>query len=667
MRPNVILITMDTLRADHVGCYGAQQVRTATLDGLASDGLIFERAFAQAPLTWPSHAAILTGTYPFQNGVRDFTGQMLAPQFRSVAQVFQRAGYATGAVVSSFVLDRSWGLARGFEFYDDSFSPTAFQQKDPGLVDRKAKESVTRALKWLSQIRQRPFFLWLHLYDPHSPYDPPEPYRGQYRDHPYDGEIAYADHELGRLIDWLKKKNEYNSSLIVFVSDHGESLGEHGESEHGFFIYSATTRVPLIVKPPKLNHVAPGRKSALVETIAIAPTMIRMAGLHDAIEKQLQAPSLFAGSDNHDPVAYSETYYPLSSFGWSPLRGLYTARYHYIEAPEPELYDLDADAQETNNIAYSQAATVAVLKEKLQARLQKNPFKPTSEDAARLSSEAAEKLGALGYVAPISPVSRGAPIAGLVDPKKKLWELNTILEAGDAFRAKDFQRGKALLAKVREKDPLMYIVPFVLGEAAGRQQDWQESAEELKKCLELNPNFDQAMLGLARALVNLGQAGEARQWVEKALRSNPADYRAWYLLGQINTKSDHANAIADYQKAVAIQGNFAPLRRDLGMLYIQEHNYPEAAKHLAKAMELGLEEPPLFNFLGIAYSHTSRLEKAIEAYKRALALDPNMAVAHLNLGFAYERLRMPKAARQEYEMACRLDEKVCSLVQNQRF
>src|SRR5438105_1676731 len=247
VRPNVILITMDTLRADHVGCYGATNVQTPTLDSLARDGILFERAFSQVPLTWPSHAAILTGTYPFQNGVQDFTGQPLSPQFHTVAQGFKQHGYATGAVVSAFVLDRSWGLARGFDFYDDAFSAETFKKMDIGLVYRKAEESVTHAIQWLKKSPHRPFFLWLHLYDPHSPYDPPEPYRSRYHDHPYDGEIAYADHELGRLLTWLKGNQLYGRTLIIFLSDHGESLGEHGESEHGFFIYNATVRVPLII------------------------------------------------------------------------------------------------------------------------------------------------------------------------------------------------------------------------------------------------------------------------------------------------------------------------------------------------------------------------------------------------------------------------------------
>src|SRR5712671_7621467 len=274
---NVILITIDTVRADHLGCYGAKDVQTPTLDALARDGIVFERAISQVPLTWPSHAVILTGLYPFQNGVQDFTGQPLDPRFRSVAQAFKEHGYATGAVVSAFVLDRSWGLARGFDFYDDAFAPEAFVNRDIGLVDRRAGESVDRALAWLKKNQLRPFFFWLHLYDPHSPYDPPEPFRSQYQSHLYDGEIAYAGHELGRLLAWLKQTQLYDSSVILFLSDHGESLGEHGEHEHGFFVYNATVHVPLIVKPAAGSGIRPGRVARPVETTAVAPTLLEAA------------------------------------------------------------------------------------------------------------------------------------------------------------------------------------------------------------------------------------------------------------------------------------------------------------------------------------------------------------------------------------------------------
>src|SRR6266576_2869196 len=339
-RPNVILITIDTLRADHVGCYGSQTVKTPTLDGLAHDGVLFERAISQVPLTWPSHAVILTGTYPFQNGVQDFTGQPLARQFRSVAQAFKQHGYATGAVVSAFVLDRSWGLARGFDFYDDAFAPEQFNNRDLGLVERRAGESVTRALSWLQKNPHRPFFFWLHLYDPHSPYHPPQPYRTQYRNNLYDGEIAYTDHELGRLISWLKHSQLYDRSLIVTLSDHGESLGEHGEHEHGFFVYNSTVRIPLIVKPPAGSGFRLGRVARPVETIDIAPTLLQWAGIKDVIGKQFQSHGFLTSEPENDQTAYSETFYPFSSFGWSPLHALETSRYHYIDAPIPELYDV---------------------------------------------------------------------------------------------------------------------------------------------------------------------------------------------------------------------------------------------------------------------------------------------------------------------------------------
>ncbi|MGB9105542.1 MAG: sulfatase, partial [Terriglobales bacterium] len=251
--PNVLLVTIDTVRADHVGCYGATTVKTPVIDALARDGIVFERALSQVPLTWPSHVAILTGTYPFHNGVQDFTGQPLAADFRSVAQAFSDHGYATAAVISSFVLNRSWGLARGFAHYDDAFSGNAFLESGVGLVERKAEESVNRSLAWFHHRPAKPFFFWLHLYDPHSAYDPPEPFHSQYRDHLYDGEIAYADAQLGRLIAWLKQNHLYDNTAVVLLSDHGESLGEHGEKEHGFFVYNATLRVPLVIKPAAIG------------------------------------------------------------------------------------------------------------------------------------------------------------------------------------------------------------------------------------------------------------------------------------------------------------------------------------------------------------------------------------------------------------------------------
>ena len=658
---NVILITIDTVRADHLGCYGAKEIQTPTLDALAHDGILFERAISQVPLTWPSHAAILTGLYPFQNGVQDFTGQPLEARFRSVAQAFHDHGYATGAVVSSFVLDRSWGLARGFDFYDDAFPAEEFANKDLGLVERRAADSVTRALAWLQKNPRRPFFFWLHLYDPHSPYDPPEPYRTQYKSHPYDGEIAYADHELGRLIAWLKRNQLYEHSLIVFLSDHGESLGEHGEQEHGFFVYNATVHIPLIVKPPAGSGIRPTRVARPVETVAVAPTLLQLAGVHDEIEKQLVSPGLF-GADAETADAYSETFYPFSSFGWSPLHALQTARYQFIDGPEPELYDVEADPEEKNNLASQQPATLAVLKEKLATRLRDHRFAPAPDSSSELSPDAIDKLRALGYVAYRSPVSAAALAAGLPDPKDKLWEFNAILQAEDALHSGDFALSKSLLLQVREKDPAMYVVPFALGEAAMAQQEWSEASSEFKKCLELNPHFDQAMLGLARALTLQGKTDEAKQWSRQAIQYNPQSYRAWYQLGSLEAIGDPQAAVLDYEKAVSIQGNFAPVRRDLGLLQFQQQDYAEAATNLSQAAALGINDAVLFNDLGISYSRIGRQRKAIESYEQALHLDPKLAQAHLNLGFAYEQLKQDDLAEREYSRACELKAELCELI-----
>lgn len=666
--PNIILITVDTLRADRLGCYGSKTVATPAMDGLARDGVLFERALAQVPLTFPSHAAIFTGTYPAYTGVQDFTSPPLGPEFRTLAQSLKANGYATGAVVSSFVLDRSWGVARGFDFYDDAFSGTSFLEKDLALVERPAKQSVDNAIAWLARTRQRPFFLWLHLYDPHSPYSPPEPFRSQYQGRPYDGEVAYTDAQVGRLLEWLKARRLYAGTLIVLVSDHGESLGEHGEKEHGFFIYHSTTHVPLILKPAAGSPVRPGRRTEPVETIALAPTLLQMAGLRDPIQKQFQVGGLLAAQqDPESATAYSETFYPFSSFGWNPLRGLESGRYRYIEAPRAELYDLRSDPGETRNLASEQPAVAAVLKEKLGALQARAPApRRAGPTDPGLSPETIEKLRALGYVAFRSPVSAEQLAKGLPDPKDKLAEFNNILQATDAMQAGDFSQAETLLKKAQEEDPGLYLLPFLLGQAASRREDWKRAAVELTRALELNPNFDQAMTALARALALSGDPGGGKKWLERALELNPGNYRAWYESAWLHSRLGETGAVrAALEKTLALQPNFGPAQRDLGMLHIRQKNYAAAAARLQKAADLGMTDPTLYNFLGIAYGQTNRPKQAVESYRKALAGNPSLAEAHLNLALAYQKLGRMREARSEYETACRLEAKFCQYVPTQ--
>src|SRR6266436_6220189 len=568
-RPNILIITVDTLRADRVGCYGYAAGLTPNVDALAKDGVVFERGVAQVPLTWPSHAAIFTGTYPFHNGVQDFTGQPLSDRFRTLAESLKDHGYATGAVVSSFVLDRSWGLARGFESYDDAFAGQEFLLKNLGLVERRAEESVNHAVGWLEAHPKQPFFLWLHLYDPHSPYNPPEPFRSQYAKQPYEGEIAYADSQLGRLFTWLKQapNSLYDNTLIVFLSDHGESLGEHGEREHGFFVYDSTVRVPVILKPPKSASLAAQRVADAIETIQVGPTVLELVGVQDPIQKQFQAASLV-------PLVNGKPH---------------------------------------------------------------GPVRPAYSDPA-------------------------APNAKLADPKDKLPVFQDILRATDQIQTGNFSAARSLLSSAQRKEPQLYLIPFLLGEAASHEAQWKEAEEQFGRAAALNPGFEQARMGLARALGLQGKTAQARDMIGTLLTANPQNFRAWFLLAQIESKDDPRSSRQALDKVIAIQPNFPPAYRDRGLLSVREQTYVSGAEDLSRAAEMGLRDVTTYNSLGICYSRMNRLDDAIESYRRAIAVDPGYAQAHLNLGFVYERMNQPEMSKKEYAEACRLDRGICPLV-----
>jgi arylsulfatase A-like enzyme/Tfp pilus assembly protein PilF len=663
-RPNILIITVDTLRADRVGCYGYAGGLTPNVDALAKEGIVFERGVAQVPLTWPSHAAIFTGTYPFHNGVQDFTGQPLSDRFRTLAESFKDHGYATGAVVSSFVLDRSWGLARGFESYDDAFAGQEFLQKNLGLVERRADESVNHAVSWLEAHPNPPFFLWLHLYDPHSPYNPPEPFRTQYAKQLYEGEIAYADSQLGRLFAWLKQAPNglYDNTLIVFLSDHGESLGEHGEKEHGFFVYDSTVRVPLVLKPPKSAGLLVQRVPDAVETIQVGPTVLELAGVQDTIQKQFQAASLvpLLNGKPHAPLgpAYSETFYPANSFGWSPLRSVQTAQYHFIEAPKQELYDHQADPSESNNLASKDANVATSLRAQLEQLLATYPA-PASPSEASASPEVLEKLRSLGYVAYRAPAAANSKLA---DPKDKLPVFQDVLRATDLIQSGNFAAARSLLSSVQQKEPNLYLIPFLLGEAASHEAQWKEAEKQFGRAAALNPGFDQSRMGLARALGLQGKTAQARDLISTLLATNPQNFRAWFLIAEIEAKDDPHSSREALDKVIAIQPNFAPAHRDRGLLSVREQSYASGAEDLSRAVEMGMQDLTTYNSLGICYSRMNRLDDAVNSYRRAIAADPSYAQAHLNLGFAYERTNQPELSKKEYAEACRLDRRICPLV-----
>src|SRR5579863_1666687 len=353
-QPNVVVITIDTLRADHLGCYGYKQIRTPNIDALAAESARFERAYTPVPVTLPAHTAIFTGTYPTLSGMHDFSGNKLNPSQPTLASVLKQQGYVTGAVIGSAVLDSRFGLNRGFDFYYDHFDFNRLQESNLEEMDRPGNVVADVALDWLEKNHGSKFFLWMHLYDPHYPYRPPAPYSEQYKDRLYDGEIAFADAQVGRLVAYLKANGLYRNTLIVLTGDHGESLGEHGEKTHGFFIYNATLHVPVIVHLP--GAASPRVVPELANLADLMPTILQALKIEVPAQVQGQSllplllPKTAAAKEESSRNLYAETFLPRLHFNWSELRALETEKYHYIDAPRPELYDLAADPGETVNL-----------------------------------------------------------------------------------------------------------------------------------------------------------------------------------------------------------------------------------------------------------------------------------------------------------------------------
>jgi arylsulfatase A-like enzyme/Flp pilus assembly protein TadD len=671
----VLLITVDTLRADRLGCYGSRTVRTPAMDSLAAQGVRFDSALTQVPITLPSHIVILSGTYPMWNGVRDFTARPLRPDVGLIAEAFKRQGYATAAFVSAFVLDSSWGLKRGFETYDDRFDPRQFETRNPGNIQRRAGETVDRLLAWFhhqeaGSASARRFFVWLHLYDPHSPYDPPEPFRTRYAGHLYDGEVAYADSQLGRVFDYLRKVGLYDQTLIVLLSDHGESLGDHGEDEHGFFTYRSTLRVPLIIKLPRgaVGTQAPRVVRAPVGTIDVAPTLLDLAQLRDPLSRQFQGRSLaslaLGRNGPQEGAVYSETYYPRDSFGWSALRSLSTVRYQYIDAPRQELYELAQDPGEKHNMYGERTAEAAALRDQLLdiERRYTNTAAAASSPAS-LSTETVEKLKSLGYLAYSAPAPTGSE-QDLPDPKDRLETFKSILRAEDLASAGRFERSDALLDSLRPTEPKLYLIPFMLGENAAKERRWTDSERELLACLKLNPAFDQAVMGLARAELAQGKFDQARTWLELAASQNPHNFLAYHGLGIVaQTQRRNDEARRDFEKSIEEKPDYAPSQQGLGVVLVEMRNYQEALKPLRRALDLGERTPVLLNYLGTVYSNTGQSLSAIRSYREALSLKPDYTAARLNLAFAYKKTGDPAGARREFGVVCSQDRALCEQYQ----
>jgi arylsulfatase A-like enzyme/Flp pilus assembly protein TadD len=618
--PDVFLITIDTLRADHVHCYGYDQILTPALDALAKDGVRFTHAFTPSPITNTSHATILTGLLPSSHGVTDFAVP-LSPAHPTLAESLKRRGYRTAAFIGAVILDSKSlapGLDRGFDFYDN-FPAKTDSKSRWGRVERRAGEVIDHASKWLAAHPTGPRFMWIHLYDPHDPYEPPPPYSSTYKDRPYDGEIAYADAQLARFLAILKKQGIYRNSLVVVAGDHGEGLGEHKEDTHGIFLYDSTIHVPLIIKLPASTN-AGTVVNAQVRTTDILPTVVEVtgAGAPPRLDGTSLQPLLQAGS-GPSRLALGETDYPLR-FGWAPLRSIRTDQSKYIEAPRPEFYDLQSDPTEVKNIYAPWNSEVQKLRGQLaEVRAQQPP--PASSAGAVGQSTIAE-LHALGYLGPadVGSSTTAAEPSLLPDPKDKIEEQNLLHRAMMATDDQRTDEARRALEQVLQMNPRSPTALLQLGQLELASANYAKAAQYLGRAREIRPDDAAAALHQGEALEKTGDLAGARDALEASLKLTPGQFAARLLLGQVYLRLRDAKAAQDQlEAALLLQPKSVPAQVELAKAFIAEGNYTEAVTRLEPLTKSAAATQEAWETLATAYEGLGKRDLAEQARARGKA------------------------------------------------
>jgi choline-sulfatase len=562
--PDVYLITIDTLRADHLHCYGYEKIATPAIDELAKSGIRFSQAFTPSPLTNTSHTTILTGLLPSSHGVTDF-GIPLAPSHSTMAELLAQHGYHTAAFIGAVILDSKSlapGLDRGFEFYDN-FPEHSSTKERWGRVERRGGDVVKRAEAWMTAHPRGPRFVWVHLYDPHDPYEPPLPYSTMYKDRLYDGEIAYADSALANFVAYLKTHGWYENSVVIVAGDHGEGLGEHHEDTHGIFLYDSTTHVPLIVKLPGAAKAA-RVVDAQVRTTDILPTVLELTARSAPV--RLDGESLtpyFAGTDTTNRVAFGETDYPMR-FGWSPLRSVRRDGFKFIEAPRPELYDLHTDPGELHNAYAPWNADVQKSRALLADLRSKMP--PQAPSRATVGQGTLSELRALGYLGPADAgSSTTVPEPSLLpDPKDRIEEQNLLHRAMLASDAGNASQARTDLERVLQLNPQSATALRQLGEIELQSGDYAAAAEQLKAARESQPADATVAYELGQALVKTGKFEDARDALEASLKLAPGQLPARILLGNVYLHLKNPAAAADqFEAALLVDADNAEAKAGL--------------------------------------------------------------------------------------------------------
>jgi len=715
---NVLLLTIDTIRADRVG-YCGYDIETPHLDSLARGGAAFLNATCQVPLTLPSHASILTGTNPPYHGIKNNGPYYLDPEMTTLAEILKRKRYSTAAFVGAFPVDSQFGLDQGFDVYDDKYNTPEYLE--PHGPQRLAEEVYKSTASWLRKNHDEQFFIWVHFYDPHDPYLPPPPFGEKYKDRPYDGEIAYTDVYVGKLVALLEDIDILQETLVVVVGDHGEDLYEHNEPGHGIFLYDTALKIPMIFSCP---GVIPAgiEVDQQVRTIDIMPTILEMIKVN--IPKLVQGknliPLLEGKKVKEAEESYAETYFPLISNGWSELKALRTEDWKYIQAPKPELYNLKEDPKELNNLFTPENRMAMSLKKRL-ARLEEEISLPRKSPVKELDEGAREKLMALGYVSGKVPEDTGKKERP--DPKDKISIINEISRGVNAFRQDNLDEAEKIFSDVKNQDPQNPLVLRSLGNIYQKRKDWNKAIKVLEEAvksnntdlesyhhlavsyfendmidkavdvakvvLDLHPNYLKSLLFLASVYKSLKQTKESLSYLEKALKVDPANLEirleyaemlasnkeyqraietlndiiqqepafdvAYLSLAALFERTGQLDmAIETLEKARAMNMASSKILTRLAQ-YLQETNQFERSVEI---LNLALTEKPedleALNYLGINYWHSGQHDKAIDLFNKVISMDKSNASAYNNLGSVYLSMSKYDLAMQQFKEATRL-------------
>lgn len=621
LRPlNLVVVTIDTLRADRLHCYGNGNIETPTLDMLADRGARFVNAVAQAPLTPPSHASIFTGTNPNVHQVRDTGGFRLKPSAITLAKILKAQGWDTGAFLGASVLKKSFGFSPGFDVYDDQMPRSGNGREDGEYPERRAGVVVDHALNWLGSQSGKPFFIWVHLYDPHEPYNPPDPFLTRYRSNPYDGEVAYTDQQLGRFLDAVGKKSAHGKTLIVVLGDHGESLGDHGEFNHGVFLYDSTLRIPLLMAGPGIPAVTVNQQ---VRTIDLLPTILDLMGGKPPLECQgATLTPLFHGKSVAPSYSYEETLYPKVNMGWAELRGVRTDKWKYVRAPKPELYDLAADPGEKNNVIDAHQKEYRELDAKLKvlSRVGQNGDEKIS--SVQVDPQTLEQLKSLGYLAGTAAGEYQLDGKG-DDPKDRtatLLAFQTALGPGShsISQTRKIEVLRQALAN-DSRNPSLYFYLAAEYEKAGRYDQAIIICESAEKNGVINGRL---LSRLGDLYLREGRKDQAIVAYEKAAQLNAADVESETNLATAYLEEGKAGDAERCFRWALTNEDYAPAYNGLGLIEIQRHDAGAAKVQFehAVAVDPGLVEAQLN--LGLIYKMAGDMPRAKECFEAFLARAP---------------------------------------------